>query len=153
MTVVSCNGDTSKAGTVLFNSNYIEGAQNYNTVQTFFYYRSMEIDSVPDKYVVSDALGTVLSIFDPPAKGKASTYAETYTVATFRDDHNDSTSDTTNRVLDFEDIVKGIALPSDITQSLLWIADGHKKPRKFLVDKFLKALSDQSSTGTTTTYE
>jgi len=153
LTVVSKSNDTSFAGTVLFNSKFIQNAQNYNTTQTSFFYRRTDEDRTPELYIVSDALGTVVEAFDPASQGKINTYEQTYAIVTFRDDINDSTSDTTNKVIDFEDIVKGIALPSDTTQSILWLAKGSRKTVKVLVDKFLKALEDQSSTGTTTTYE
>ena len=144
LTVVNKNGDTSFAGTVLFNSTYMQDVKN-SGVQTSFSYRKTETNANPDKYLVSDALATVDAIFDVPTV--------TYMIVTVRDDVNDSTSSTTNKVVDLNDIIKGIALPSDTTQSLLWIQDTPKKVVKILADKFLKAITDLSSTGTTTTYE
>ena len=144
LTVVNKNGDTSFAGTVLFNSTYMQDVKN-SGVQTSFSYRKTETNANPDKYLVSEALATVDAIFDVPTV--------TYMIVTVRDDVTDSTSSTTNKVVDLEDIIKGIALPSDTTQSLLWIQDTPKKVVKILADKFLKAITDLSSTGTTTTYE
>ena len=155
LTVTSKNGKTDYAGTVLFNSDYIMNARTYNaaTNNTYFNYRKMEDDSVPDEYIVSDMLSTVVGAYAAPAVGKSTTYQETFSIATFRDDIGDSTSSTTNRVIDLRDIVKGIALPSDTTQSILWISKGPRNVKKFLVDKFLKAFEDLWTTGTTTTYE
>jgi hypothetical protein len=122
----------------------MSGVQTLDS-QTFFYYKNCDNDSTPDKYIVSDVLNTVDGIFDAASA--------TYMIEAVRDDVNDSTSSTTNKIIDLDDIVKGIALPSDTTQSLLWIAETPKKVVKILVDKFLKAISDLASTGTTTTYE
>lgn len=153
MTVVSKNGDTDYSGTVLFNSKFIEGAKTTNTSQTLFFYRRMDSHNVPDKYIVSDALSTVVGVYAAPATGKSTSYQETFAICSFRDELNNSSSDTTNQVINLDDIVKGISLPSDTTQSILWIQEGPNKVEKYLVDKFLKALSDLSLTGTTTTYE
>jgi replication-associated recombination protein RarA len=152
LTVLSKNDDTGFAGTVLFNSKYMDKpyASGSNTV---FFYRSTGKRIVKDKYIVSDPLSTVIGIYNPPAVGKTTDNVETFAVVTFRDDINDSTSSTTNKSIDLEDIVKGIALPSDTTQSILWLANGTHRTRKFLIDKFLKAFEDLYTTGTTTTYE
>ena len=153
LTVTKKNGSVDYAGTVLFNSKFIQEPRTLSATETFFKYRRTDGDRTPDEYIVSDLLSTVVGIYNPPAVGKSTTYQETYSIMTFRDDINDSTSDTTNKTVDLDDIVKGIALPSDTTQSILWIAKGTRKTEKFLVDKFLKALEDLSTTGTTTTYE
>jgi len=145
LTVLTKNGDSAYAGTVMFNSDLIQGAKEHNGTGTSFFYRRTDEDRTPDKYTVSDSVGTISAIY-AAASG-------TYAIVTFRDDINDSTSDTTNKVIDLDDIVKGIELPSDTTQSLLWIKKGTRKTVKVLVDKFLKALTDLSTSGTTTTYE
>lgn len=143
LTVLTRNDDASYAGTVLFNSKFMKEVQTIDA-GTFFYYKGSDVDSVPDKYVVSDVLSTVDNMF--------AAASATFTTATVRDDPNDSTSSTTSRIIDLDDIVKGVALASDTSQSLLWISLGGKGSKKILVDKYLKAFSDLSSTGTTTTY-
>lgn len=153
MTVVSVDNDTTKAGTVLFNSKFIERARTLSATRTVFHYRENVKGRITKKVIVSDALGTLTDIYKAYAVGKSTTYQETFAIVKVRDSINDSTSDTTNKTIDLEDIVKGIELPSDTSQSLLWIVDAKKKVTKMLVDKFLKAFSDQASTGTTTTYE
>ena len=139
------NNDTSFAGTVMFNSDLIQGLKENNSSGASFFYRRTDSDRMPDQYIVSDSVGTISAIY-AAASG-------TYAIVTFRDDINDSTSDTTNKVIDLDDIVKGIELPSDTTQSILWLGKGTRKTVKVLVDKFLKALTDLSTSGTTTTYE
>ena len=155
LSVTSKNGDTAYAGTVLFNSKFIERARTLNsaTDTTVFQVAELPASHEANKYIVSDGLSTVVGVYDAYASGKATSAQETFAIVTFRDDVNDNTSSTTNKVIDLDDILKGIALPSDVTHSLLWISESDRRVRKVLVDKFLKAFEDLATTGTTTTYE
>jgi hypothetical protein len=147
LTVLKINEDTSKAGSILFNSNRVTGMQLNGTTDTFFLYPSdlktggKTAAVVKDKVVVDETLTTADGIYDAVNK--------TFQTLPVYDDVNDITSSTTNIVIDPNDIAKGKALTATPSKSLLWIQEGGIV-RKYLVNKYLGAIEDYIMTGTTT---
>lgn len=135
------NYDSGKAGSVLLNSDGISKLRLEGSDDSFFEYALREDDIVKDKYVVDETLTTSDDIFTANS-------VVAYTLPV-HEDPNDSTSSTTNKVIDPTKIRKGIGLPSDATKSLLWIQRGGKV-EKILVDKALQTIDDYVGTGTTT---
>lgn len=141
LTVLERNSDTSYAGSVLFNSNRMSNMQVNGSADTFFEYGLNTNDVVFDKYIVDEAIATADDVF--------AAVSSTFYLLPIHDDVNDSSSDTTNKVIDPDDIAKGIALPSDDTKSLLFVQNGGKV-EKVLVNKALETIEDYVMTGTTT---
>lgn len=141
-TIVSKSSDTSYAGTALFNSTRIKNnGRTVNTNNTWFEYAKDSNSSVFDKYEIDEAIATFDDIYTD------STGA--FKLMAVHDDVNDSASDTTSKVIDLDDIVYGIALPSNTNKSLLWIQSG-SKVEKILVNLKLATIEDWAQTGTST---
>lgn len=141
-TVESKNGDTSFAGSVLFNSNRIlNNGRTIDTNDTWFEY-SKDINGViGDKYEVDDAIATFENIY-AAATG-------TFKLIPIHDDLHDPNSATTSKVVNLEDIAYGIDLTSSPLKSLLWIQSGSKL-EKVLADIRIATLEDWAVTGTST---
>lgn len=144
LTVKTKNGDDAYAGTVLFNSAYMEGLRLDGSDDSFFVYHEGDLDVIGDKYVVNETLTSADNIFTAANK--------TFYTLPVHDDVNDSSSATTSKVLDPNKIVKGVALASDASKSILWMEFVSGKVTKILVNQYLKAIYDYVMTGTTTTY-
>ena len=141
LTVLYQNSDSSKAGAVLLNSNRVSNAKLHDTNDTVFNYESIKNqDVVLDKYWVDETLTTFDDIYNAVNK--------TFYTLPVHDDVDDSSSATTNRPIDVDDIVRGVAYSS--SKSLLHVQDGGKIV-KILVNKSLYAIEDYVMTGTTTT--
>lgn len=143
LTIEKINGSDARAGAALFNSNRIlNDAQLIDTDDTHFTYAKNVNDVVGDKYWVSETLTTADDVY-----GAVNT---TYYTLPIHDDLHDSSSSTTSKPVDADDIAYGVPFGSDTSKCLLWIQSGGKV-EKFLVDKSLYAIEDQIMTGSTTT--
>ena len=143
LTVLYKEQDSTFAGNVLFNSKFVlNDAKTYDTDDTLFHYGKNKNDRIGEEYWVDEALAT----FDDIYTASSGTF---FTLPIY-DDVNDATSSTTNRAIDLDDIVKGIALPSSTTKSLLWVQSGGKV-NKILVNQELQTIEDMAVTGSTTT--
>jgi hypothetical protein len=141
-TVKTINGSDAKAGSVLFNSNRIlNNGRTIDTNDTWFEY-SKDINGViGEKVVVDDAIATFDNIY-AAATG-------TFKLIPIHDDLHDTSSATTSKVVNLEDIAYGVDLTSSPLKSLLWIQSG-RKLEKVLADIRIATLEDWAVTGTST---
>jgi len=144
LSVTSINTDTSKAGTMLLNSNRVGPFKTTDTTSSLFEY-NLELHSRKshfERFIVSNDVATI-------ASNIAANNDLVYALSAYED--NDASNSTSVIYVNTEEIAKGIAYGADSTKTWIWVEKTPGRVVKYLVNLPLQTLADGVNTGTTTT--